>query len=211
MSSGKRIEQFSDRTAGELSSFGWSIYDLTGDSPLTLKAQGRRFWMWASDAEDTLRLGSNLTQVAINPALLFLENSAGQTQPQQQARMKDFTHWLLQRYSLESGFRASLGLVADVVETTFQHHDATGFWLFGDTYDAGYIGPYFKDRKPHKLGAWTHTTTQVMAGRKSRLLYLSVGAASSDSGLGVQVSLEPEDGHGPMATPLLYPVNTSGI
>jgi len=78
-----------------------------------------------------------LSEVAINPALFFLQDSSGKTLQEQEKMVKKFSEELAKKAKIKE-VEAVIGEMPDYVELAFTHLDATGERLFGAKYGYNY-------------------------------------------------------------------------
>lgn len=176
------LVRFSPEQREALEAKGFRVYELTGQSIASLRAQGKPFWStWHRSYPDFESLTSRHSEVAIDPKKLFLPRSNNKTLEQQLAAVKKFSDGLRIQ-----GVETLLGQVPDYTELAFAHLDKTGQRLFGEKYDYNY----------------TRTQTRVESG------VAGIGGFDADSGLHVD-RWDPDVRGGSLrAAPLVVPTGT---
>lgn len=128
------IKRFSPEAREALDAKGFKVYELTGQSIVSLKEQGEKFWStWHRDYPDFESLTSRHSEVAINPKKLFIPRSNNKTLEEQLGAVARYSNGLQIK-----GVEAILGEVPDYTELAFAHLDKTGERLFGKIYNYNY-------------------------------------------------------------------------
>lgn len=130
-----RLIRFSQEQRKNLERKGYLIYSLTGQTIATLRDAGHPFWSTWHQGEAIEQVRSMLTEVAVNPKSLFLQDSNRKTLDEQQAMVEKFGRKLSGEVK---GVTAILGTAPDYAELAFSHLSATGKRLFGKDYDYDY-------------------------------------------------------------------------
>lgn len=178
------VVRFTSEAREALTHEGFVIHELTGRSIRSLLGEGRPVW---SDYFHSYRkveaLPSRSSEVAIDPAQLFLPNSNRKTLEEQEQMIRAYSVRLTQEAEIKD-IEVVIGEMPDYVDLVFAHHDATGVRLFGKDY--GYN--------------CTRTITRTVWSNA-----LHVGNFDDDYGLGVNY-WNPNDGNeNVFITPLVVP------
>ncbi len=132
------IVRFAPEARKKLTEAGYAIHALTGRSIKTLQDAGKPFWStWHKDYPELEAMRSRLSEVAVNPAQLFLPDSNGKTLAEQEEMVKKFSQGLAKKGKID-GVEAVIGEMPDYVELAFTHLEATGDRLFGQKYGYNY-------------------------------------------------------------------------
>lgn len=132
---GASISRFSAEQRKGLERKGYLVYSLTGQTIATLRDAGHPFWSTWHQGEAIEQVRSMLTEVAVNPESLFLQDSNRKTLDEQQAMVEKFGRKLSGEVK---GVTAIFGTAPDYAELAFSHLSATGKRLFGKDYDYDY-------------------------------------------------------------------------
>jgi hypothetical protein len=119
------IQRFSQEQKEQLGKYGFKIYELTGQSILTLKEQDKPFystWHNYLSHPEFETLTSRRSEVAINPLRLYLPRSDKKTLTEQLALVKDLSAFISEEIP---GVEAAIGSVADYAELFFAYSDET--------------------------------------------------------------------------------------
>lgn len=124
------VRRFSQEAKEALRREGYAVYELTGQSIASVRDSGRKFWTtWHRDYPDFEALTSMHSEVAINPAKLFLPKSNNKTLVQQEDLIARFSEDLGTRIQ---GVEAIMGEAPDYVDLAFARLNDTGDYLFGE-------------------------------------------------------------------------------
>ncbi len=130
------VRRFSQEAREALEKQGFVVRELTGQSIASEREAGRKFWStWHRDYPQFEALSSMQSEVAINPAKLFLPRSNNKTLRQQEDLIARFSTDLGTKVQ---GVEAVMGEAADYVDLAFAHLDVTGDRLFGENYGYNY-------------------------------------------------------------------------
>jgi hypothetical protein len=132
---GVNFVRFSVEQRKNLERKGYLVYSLTGQTIATLRDAGHPFWSTWHQGEAIEQVRSLLTEVAVNPKSLFLQDSNRKTLDEQLAAVEKFRRKLSGEVK---GVTAILGTAPDYAELVFSHLSATGKRLFGKDYDYDY-------------------------------------------------------------------------
>ena len=183
---GASISRFSAEQRKGLERKGYLVYSLTGQTIATLRDAGHSFWSTWHQGEAIEQVRSMLTEVAVNPKSLFLQDSNRKTLDEQLAAVEKFGRKLSGEVK---GVTAILGTAPDYAELAFSHLSATGKRLLGKDYYYDY----------------TRTTTPTGESRVS-----VVGGFGADDGLRVDRWGRGDRNGGIWAAPLVVPVTAVG-
>jgi len=122
----REILNFYPEDARRLEHAGSKIYILSGRSIGDFVSKGLKLEGIAEP--ELLKLTSIRSQVAIDPDNIFIPNSGNKTKEQQVKLASSYASDLIRR--IKSPFAVDFGSVADWVELSYEHHKATGKWLF---------------------------------------------------------------------------------
>jgi len=162
------------------------IYQLTGQSVVSLREQGYPFWSYWYEDEPLEAVVSFRTEVAINPHTFFLPKSNEKTLDEQLSMMEEFSRKI---ESDVAGTIAILGNVADYTELAFVHLRKKGQRLFGKDFDYHY----------------TRTTTPV-----DESLVALVGCFEDDGGLSIDFNHKNDCYRSVWVVPLVIPASAVG-
>ncbi len=124
------VRRFTKEAKEALRDQGFAVYELTAQSIASVRDSGRKFWStWHRDNPQFEALTSMHSEVAINPAKLFLPKSNNKTLVQQEDLIARFSEDLGTRIQ---GVEAIMGEVPDYVDLAFTHLNATRNYLFGE-------------------------------------------------------------------------------
>lgn len=124
------VRRFSQEAKEALRNQGYAVYELTGQSIASVRDSGRKFWStWHRDYPDFEALTSMHSEVAINPAKLFLPKSNNKTLGQQEELIARFSKDL---GTIAQGVEAIMGEAPDYVDLAFARLNDTGEYLFGE-------------------------------------------------------------------------------
>lgn len=132
---GANISRFSAEQRKGLERKGYLVYNLTGQTIATLRNAGHPFWSTWHQGEAIEQVRSMLTEVAVNPKSLFLQDSNRKTLDEQLAMVENFGRKLSGEVK---GVAAILGTAPDYAELAFAHLDQKGQRLFGKDFDYDY-------------------------------------------------------------------------
>lgn len=132
---GANISRFSAEQRKGLERKGYLVYSLTGQTIATLRDRGHPFRSTWHQGEAIEQVRSMLTEVAVNPKSLFLQDSNRKTLDEQLVAVEKFGRKLSGEVK---GVTAILGTAPDYAELAFSHLSATGKRLFGKDYDYDY-------------------------------------------------------------------------
>lgn len=178
-----QIEYFSPEARDELEDRGFIIYSLTCRSIRSLKAMGYEFGMdWHERYADLETLPSRNSEVAFNPAMLFLPRSNKKTLVRQRAMIAKYSTELAREVP---DVEAVMGEAPDYAELAFIHFDRSHYHLFGSIYGLG----------------WARTVTRVGSMGKG----VVVGRFLDDGRLFVDKEYPDEKGDSIWAVPLIVP------
>ena len=129
------VVRFSPEQRKGLERKGYLVYGLTGQTIATLRDTGHPFWSTWHQGEAIEQVRSMLTEVAVNPKNLFLQDSNRKTLDEQLAMVEKFGRKIAGEVK---GITAILGSAPDYTELAFAHQDKRGQRLFGKDFNYDY-------------------------------------------------------------------------
>ena len=129
------VVRFSPEQRKGLERKGYLVYGLTGQTIATLRDTGHPFWSTWHQGEAIEQVRSMLTEVAVNPKNLFLQDSNRKTLDEQLAMVEKFGRKIAGEVK---GITAILGSAPDYTELAFAHQDQRGQRLFGEDFNYDY-------------------------------------------------------------------------
>lgn len=129
------VVRFSAEQRKGLERKGYLVYSLTGQTIATLRDAGHPFWSTWHQGEAIEQVHSMLTEVAVNPKSLFLQDSNRKTLDEQLAMVEKFGRKIAGEVK---GVTAILGSAPDYTELAFAHLDQRGQRLFGEDFNYDY-------------------------------------------------------------------------
>ncbi|MBI4130511.1 hypothetical protein HY468_04295 [Candidatus Roizmanbacteria bacterium] len=126
----QQIQRFSSETRDMLRAQGSVVYELSGQTLVSLKDAGKPFI--TTIFEYPYNSPSRLSEVAFNPNELFLSGTNGKSMDKQMQALDEYNRMLRAKMS---DVEAVIGSVSDYAELAFSHLEATGRFLFGPEYN----------------------------------------------------------------------------
>ncbi len=125
------IQRFSSEIEDKLEKAHYKILTLTAQSIKSLRAQGRQFYSISDQVAELETMKSCLSQVAIHPHYLYLEESNNKTSEEQEQMVAAHSLFLQKKYKTDK-IEAVIGEMSDYVDLAFTYLEVTGgHSLFG--------------------------------------------------------------------------------